>query len=278
MARRSTVAVPVTPTRGLGLDIFHPETNAHGVAVVLLHGGGWRFGSRDDVAGFAEALAGHGFTAIAAEYRLLGEAAWPAQIDDVTAVIAWVAENAATLQVRADAIVLEGFSAGGHLALLAAARAPQVAAVVAFFAPPSLHKPADAPGPDPAAMLLGPNAGAASVTAASPIAHITPSYPPSFLLSGTADFIVPPHATLALFEAMLAHGVPAELHLYSGHTHEFARLPSMLAPVQAEVALFLVRHVVDPARYAQENLELNIFAQPGGPPMPDQPAAALERV
>jgi acetyl esterase/lipase len=278
MARRSTVAVPVTSTRDLGLDIYYPGTPSHGVAVVVLHGGAWRFGSRDDVACFAEVLAGHGFTAIAAEYRLLGEAAWPAQIDDVTAVIEWVAENATTLGVRGDAIVVEGFSAGGHLALLAGARVPAVAAVVAFFAPPSLHKPADAPGPDSAAMLLGPGADPVAATAASPIAHVTPSYPPCFLLSGTADFLVPPQATWALFETLRAHGVPAELHIYSGHTHEFARLPSMLAPAQAEVALFLNRHIVDPTRYAQENLELNIFAQPGGPPMPEQAAAIAERV
>jgi acetyl esterase/lipase len=276
MERRSTVTVPITPMRGLGLDIFHPEGNAHGVAVVLLHGGAWRAGSRDDVVCFAEALAGHGFTAIAAEYRLLGEAAWPAQIEDVTAVITFVSEHAASLGVRADAIVVEGFSAGGHLALLAGARVPAVAAVVAFFAPPSLHKPAGAPGPDPALMLLGPGADDSAVTAASPIAHITPDYPPSFLLSGTADFIVPPQATLALFEALQSHGVPAELHLYSGHTHEFARLPSMLAPVQAEVALFLQRHVVDPESYARENLALNVFAQPGGPPIPDHAAPSLQ--
>jgi hypothetical protein len=40
----------------------------------------------------------------------------------------------------------------------------------------------------------------------------------------------------------------------------------MLAPVQAEVDLFLQRNVIDPERYRQENVELNMFARPGGPP------------
>jgi hypothetical protein len=50
----------------------------------------------------------------------------------------------------------------------------------------------------------------------------------------------------------------------------------MLAPVQAEVAQFLQRQVVDPEAARQENLALNMFAQPGGPPLPPmrQPARA----
>lgn len=269
MARRTHEAVTTGTARTLAVDIYEPETAANGVAVILLHGGGWRFGHRADVEPFAEALAGHGFTAIAAEYRLLGEAPWPAQLDDVLAVVRWAA-------ARRSHVVLQGFSAGGHLALLAAAKLPEVDAVVAFFAPPSLAPDPSAAGPDEAAMLLGPGASAAAIAAASPITQVGPSFPPVFLLGGTDDPLVPPHATLALFTELRAHFVAAELHLYSGHTHEFARLPSMLAPVVAEVALFLNRNVVDPDRYVQENLALNMFARPGGPPgVPAMPEDAL---
>jgi acetyl esterase/lipase len=267
LARRTNDAVTTGTARPLAVDIYEPETAHNGVTVILLHGGGWRFGHRADMAPFAEALAAYGFTAIAAEYRLLGEAPWPAQLDDVLAVARWAASRSGAPDRSGKGIVLQGFSAGGHLALLAAAALPNVAAVVACFAPPSLAPDPAAPGPGPAAMLLGPGASEAAVAEASPITHIGPSFPPVFLLSGVEDPLVPPAATLALFTTLRAHGVPAELHLYSGHTHEFARLPSMLAPVQAEVALFLNRNVVDPGRYVRENLELNMFAR-GGPPHP----------
>jgi hypothetical protein len=51
----------------------------------------------------------------------------------------------------------------------------------------------------------------------------------------------------------------------------------MLAPVQAEVALFLIRNVIDPDHYVQENMALNMFARPGGPPQgaPAMPENAL---
>jgi hypothetical protein len=64
-----------------------------------------------------------------------------------------------------------------------------------------------------------------------------------------------------MFDALAAAGVKTDLHVYHDHTHEFARLPSMLGPVQAEIALFLRRAVVDPARYADENLTMNPFAK-----------------
>jgi hypothetical protein len=80
--------------------------------------------------------------------------------------------------------------------------------------------------------------------------------------------MVPHHAQLALFNALEAAGVPSDLRLYHGHTHEFTRLPSMLGPVMADVALFLKRAMVDPEHYAQENERLNPFAKPGFPPLP----------
>jgi acetyl esterase/lipase len=277
VARRTHEAVTAGTARPLTVDIYEPETSPNGVTVILLHGGGWRFGNRADMEPYATALAAQGFTAIAAEYRLLGEAPWPAQLDDVLAVVRWAAARTSNLYLRRNRIVLQGYSAGGHLALLAAAKLPDIAAVVAFFAPPSLARDAAAAGPDPAAMLLGPGASAEAIAAASPIMQAGPLFPPVFLLGGVDDPLVPPHQTLALFSTLRGHGVTTELHLYSGHTHEFARLPSMLAPVQAEVALFLNRNVIDPDHYVQENMALNMFARPGGPPQgaPAMPENAL---
>ena len=104
------------------VDVYRPAGKAK-AAVLLLHGGAWRRGSRESVAPSARALAGHGFVALAVQYRLLGQSPWPAQIQDVNSAIRWARRNAANLGVDTDKIVVEGLSAGGHLALLAAGAA-----------------------------------------------------------------------------------------------------------------------------------------------------------
>jgi len=281
MGQRTPELVQRAVERDLGIDIFWPEGEGKRAAVILLHGGGWGAGHRSDMHAYARLLAEHGFVAIAAEYRLVGEAPWPAQINDVKDVIRWVRNNADFLLVDPHKIALQGYSAGGHLALLAAATsrkscfgvpAPhpegtaEVNAVVAFFAPSDLR----GDGSPPVARLLAGH-GEAGAAEASPVTHIAPGFPPAFLLSGTLDQIVSYKAALHLFEALTEIGAKVDLHLYHGHTHEFAALPSMLAPVQAEVALFLDRALVKPEFYREENLRLNPFTRPGPPGAPPPP-------
>jgi acetyl esterase/lipase len=267
--------------RDLNLDIYSPDHDALDAAVILLHGGGWMFGDRQEMADYARELAASGFTAICAEYRLLREAAWPAQILDVRDVVAWTLRQAPALGVSREKIAVLGMSAGGQLAFLAAGTPThdpfggadypdggRVAAVVSAFAPPELHLPKPGDPPSPVAALLGPKATEASARAASPLSYITQGFPPTLLLSGTRDAMVPYQAQLALFGALEAAGVASDLRLYHGHTHEFTRLPSMLGPVMADVALFLKRAMVDPDHYTAENEALNPFAKPGFPPPP----------
>jgi acetyl esterase/lipase len=266
--------------RDLGIDIFWPDDDTKKTAVILLHGGGWMAGHRAETHRYARLLRAQGFLALAAEYRLTGEAPWPTQILDVKDIIRWVRANADWLRIDPGKIVLQGFSAGGHLALLAAATADKpafgsaephpagsaaVAAVVALFAPADFTTNAFSVRPPPIAHLLGSRADEDAARAASPLYHVAPGFPPVFLLSGMADPLMPYHAVLQLFEAVTAVGGKADLHLYHDHLHEFAALPSMTAAVQAEIGLFLNRAVVDPEFYRQETLTLNPFARPGGP-------------
>ncbi len=270
------MTIPGRSHRDLGAQVFRPDpARSMRTAVILLHGGAWRFGSAQDMVPYAEALARLGFVAIAAEYRLLGEAAWPAQLHDVWDAIAWTRSQAGELAIDPDKIALQGFSAGGHLALLAAGRRAErpecgVAAVISLFAPPRLDGPTPPGLPSLSVALLGPAATPGEVLSATPIQHVGEGFPPTFLLGGMSDFLVPPAATLELHHALAAARVDVDLHLYHGHTHEFAALPSMLEPVHAEIATFLRRSVADRAAHIAENLELNPFARPdwGPPPAP----------
>ena len=253
--------------RELKMDLYRPEGGGvpTRTAVLLVHGGAWIMGERGMMAPLAAQLAAKGFLAMPVEYLLVGEAAWPAQLDDVVAAVRWTADNAEQLNVDADRIVVLGASAGAQLALLAAAalRAkPRVAAVVSLFAASELTvDPTPVKGIFNAAMLLGPTTTDKAVRAASPLHQLAADFPPVFLLHGGQDWLIDPVASLRVYEKLVDLGVPAELHIVAGSHHEFTGEPGMTAPMMSEVALFLDRFVVDPNRWAAESQASNIFAQ-----------------
>ena len=254
-------------SRALKADIYRPE--GEGVptrtAVVMIHGGGWVFGERGMMAPLASQLAAKGFLAIAAEYRLVPEAPWPAQRDDVIAAVRWAADHAAQLGIDVERIVVLGSSAGGQLAMLAAAalrETPRVAAVISLFTPGELTiGPMPAKGLFDATPLLGPGASEEALRAASPLHRITADFPPVFLLHGGEDWLIDPVSSLRLYENLVRLGVPAELHIVARAHHEFAAEPGMADPMTSEIAHFLNRVLVEPERWAAQSRASNIFAQ-----------------
>ncbi len=160
--------------RPLELDLYLP---AHRAPVVLfLHGGGWRLGSRHSAgpqfAGSApfEQLAQAGIGVASIDYRLSGEAVWPAQLHDAKAAVRWLRSRADELDVDPDRIAAWGESAGGHLAALLGLTGGEldgevgvtgvpssVRAVVAWYPPTELATVADPADPTSReAQLLGP--------------------------------------------------------------------------------------------------------------------------
>jgi acetyl esterase/lipase/mannose-6-phosphate isomerase-like protein (cupin superfamily) len=109
--------------RNLHCDIFRPVNRGADPlpAVLLLHGGGWRSGDKSQAAPMAQFLAGRGYAAVAIEYRLSGEARFPAAVLDVREAIRWVRVHAAERGIDPERIALVGTSAGGTLAALVAA-------------------------------------------------------------------------------------------------------------------------------------------------------------
>jgi acetyl esterase/lipase len=117
--------------RPLLLDLYLPgpgrgEAGSPLPVVLFLHGGGWGLGTRAHVGpafdgwrpSFFERLAQAGFAVASADYRLSGEARFPAQLHDVKAAVRWLRRNAAEHGLDGDKIVAWGASAGGHLAAL----------------------------------------------------------------------------------------------------------------------------------------------------------------
>ena len=103
--------------RKLLADIFVPSSNDNKPmpCVVVVYGGGWHNGDKSKFRALAVALAQQGFVTAAIEYRLAGEAAFPAAIHDCHAAVRFLRANAAKFQIDPNRIGAVGGSAGGHL-------------------------------------------------------------------------------------------------------------------------------------------------------------------
>lgn len=110
------------------LDVYPAATATPAPVVVIVHGGGWRAGSKNAMAPVARNFADHGVVAVAAGYRLAPKDTYPAFAQDVAASIAWVRDNIAKHGGDPERIHLLGHSAGAHLVAL-------VATEPAFLAP-----------------------------------------------------------------------------------------------------------------------------------------------
>ncbi len=115
--------------RPLHLDLYQPtrdSSRANSPLVVYVHGGGWSGGHTRQSGAFASwpdvlaTLAARGYVVASVEYRLSGEAHFPAAVQDVKAAIRWLRANASKYGIDTNRVLIWGASAGGQLAALVA--------------------------------------------------------------------------------------------------------------------------------------------------------------
>ncbi|BBH68561.1 hypothetical protein ACTI_52460 [Actinoplanes sp. OR16] len=219
----------------LALDLHVPDDPV--ALCVYLHGGGWRAGDRTTVPapGFFETITGTGLAVASIDYRLSGEASFPAQMDDVLAALHFLDRRRSAFGIATPRTVAWGVSAGGHLAALAALRKPAAGLekVVCWYAPTDLSALADdidaagGTGDRSATSregaLLGGRLDLAA--AASPVTYAHGGAPPFLFLHGDADTAVPPRQSHRLAGALRAAGVPATVEIVPGAGHMLPELP-----------------------------------------------------
>jgi len=253
-----TVIVGQGGGRDLCADLYRPPV-PNGAGVLLIHGGSFVRGDRAQLRGYGIALGRVGYTCLACEYRLAGEARWPAQLDDVHTALAYLHDQAPSLGVDRGKIAVSGNSAGGCLALLAAALGKRpVAAAIAFYAAVDfLSEDARAKGaPQAMTFLLGDDVSEARLASMSAISHVRPEFPPTMLVTGNCDELIHWGESLRMYHALVDAGVPAEIHIFDGAPHAFDLLPDFGRQCASLLALFLDSHVA-------EQRALAIPAQPG---------------
>jgi acetyl esterase/lipase len=236
------------------LDIYLPDKGDGPFPVILnIHGGGWIGGDKayKQVLSMLEGLK-RGYAVVAINYRLSGEAIWPAQINDCKAAIRWVRANADQYKLDPGKIAAWGGSAGGHLSALVGTsgdvkaledltqgnpeESSRIQAVVDWYGPTDFLKMDDhlkASGvknpmkhstPDsPESKLIGRNLEDAPelVIEANPDTYVSADDPPFLIQHGLEDNLVPYQGSVLLARKLgdvLGHEkVSLELFPDTGH-------------------------------------------------------------
>ena len=222
--------------KNLTLHVYQPVSNTTGRAAVLFfHGGGWTQGKPDLLFSHCEWLAAQGVVGISASYRLFnhGAAALSDCEADALAALQYVRGHAGELGINPQRIVLAGESAGGQLAaaVVLATNAPAIQGLALF------NPVLDLLALPWAAKLPG-------AVAASPFQHICADRPPTVIIHGIADEVVPIEQAYQFARSMVAAGNRCELVALPGRKHAFF-IPGFgheagLREGRAELARFLI--------------------------------------
>jgi len=221
------------------LDLYLPnDTPAPYPCIVAIHGGGFIFGDkREDQLNAPVEAVRQGYAVAAVNYRMAGEALFPAPVQDVKAAIRFLRAHAREFDIDPARFASWGNSAGGYLAVMAgvtggisdgvsefddpalgnAAQPSDVQAVIDWFGPVDFRtqdaelrasgkgRPVhDAPD-SPESSLLGvplPQAGGVLLRRTNPLTYVRPGLPPFLIQHGADDDLVPVEQSLLLAQAL----------------------------------------------------------------------------
>jgi acetyl esterase/lipase len=248
-------------TRELLIDVFTPaQQGTARTAVIMIHGGGWRSGSRTQHYPMAERLAHLGYVCFTPEYRLSTEALFPASVYDIKAAIRWVRVHASAYHVDTSRIVIAGFSSGGEMA--------------AFMATTGDMPLFDGPGANPRVStevdalididgiltFTGPESGESTDTtgrisagtywlgynekqnpglwiAASPLTYVSARTPPTLFVNSSVARM---HAGRDAYISMLSrYHVYTEVHHFDDAPHSFPLFYPWFDPMMDDIDGFL---------------------------------------
>jgi len=223
-------------------DVIKPKANANGAAIIFMVSGGWvspYSPPQQAVTRFKELL-DKGFTLIAVRHGSSPKYLIPEIVSDVRRAVRFIRYNAKQWGVDPNRLGVFGGSAGGHLALVIGVasdngdpnakedfmkESDRVASVVAYFPPVDLRPLARGLNPERSGGVLDrfPALNFEKEKAAdySPIVHVSPDDPPTLLIHGDKDNLVPVNNSKVIHEAFQKNNVKTQLIIIEGAEHGF---------------------------------------------------------
>lgn len=239
----------------LTLDVFQPA-KPNGCAIIYMVSGGW-FSAKEAVnQRFYDAFLARGYTVFAVVHGSQPKFTVPEITQDIHRAVRFVRHNAARWGVNPDQFGITGASAGGHLSLTLGTqggpgkadakdpvdRASSAVQAVACFFPPTDFLNYGQPGEDATGVgtlknfkpAFGPRSDAEDSRKAlgreiSPIYFITPKLPPTLIIHGDADKLVPYQQAESFVQKAQAAGATAKLVNRPGKAHGWPELINDLA-------------------------------------------------
>jgi acetyl esterase/lipase len=210
-----------TQSEAQKLDVYLPSHISGSYPIIVwLHPGGYTMGDKSMVEPVVDCLLDGGYAVASVNYRLAGEACFPAQLFDAKAAVRWIRANAATYNFNREAVAAWGVSAGSTFAALLGTSAnvkdledlstgnsnesSHVGAVVALIGPMDLlqidsqllqlgYEPIHGAPDSGVSRLIGgqPAQFPERCQAINPVTYLATGCPPFYLQHGTDDHMVP---------------------------------------------------------------------------------------
>ncbi len=230
------------------LDVYQPVDVSQPTPVVMvIHGGGWIAGTKEDRVLEMMPYLQMGFAAVNVEYRLAQVSLAPAAVEDCRCALHWLFANAKKYNFDPSRVVLQGGSAGGHLALTTGMLTPaagfdrqcyadsddvwtknpgtnndpRVAAIVNWFGITDVLDELHGPNAKGYAVIWfgdQPNADELAKRI-SPVNYVSSKVPPIITIHGDKDELVPYSQAVRLHKALEAAKVPNQLYTVENGGH-----------------------------------------------------------
>ena len=208
----------------LNLHVYRPENFDRSKiynCIVFFHGGGWRSGSYKQFERQSKYFASRGMIAISVEYRIKNKhGTSPIQaMEDAKSAIRYIRLNSESLSINPERIAAAGGSAGGHLAAVSGniELFDNKDENLSISSKPNLlilYNPVLDFGPKKFDWISDPSM-------ASPIKNITKGAPPTIILTGTADKLIPVQSINNYKALMESVGSRCDVVFYEGAEHAF---------------------------------------------------------
>lgn len=224
----------------LTFDVLKPAAGANGAGVLYMVSGGWysRYSPPEQTATRFANLLDRGFTVFVVRHGSSPKYVIPEIVEDVRRATRYIRHHAGSWGVDPERLGAFGGSAGGHLALMLGtasdggmtggeeaflAETNRIAAVVAYYPPVDLTRMARGASTtiDPDQRFPALNFERERASEFSPLLHVSADDPPTLLIHGTADELVPHSHSLNMQAALERAGVRNAMILLEGAAHGF---------------------------------------------------------